>query len=271
MSTRRKVTCEVHLWLPVLVLWGLLTSCTPMLKEVKFPSGDLVLHGFVYKPEGNGPFPAVLYNHGSERRPGWKPELGELFTSQGYVLFIPHRQGQGRSPGEYIRDLLPQRKFRLARSRRLVELMEIHLKDQITALSYLKSLPYVDSDRIAVAGCSFGGIQTVLISERKVGLRAAISFAGAAQTWRRLPDLRERMLSAVRNATIPILLIQAKNDYNLAPSRALAEELKRLRKPHKLVIFPPFGNTAAEGHGGFCSRGGNVWGSEVFSFLSTAM
>ena len=29
-------------------------------EEVKFPSGNLVLHGFIYKPFGQGPFPAIL-------------------------------------------------------------------------------------------------------------------------------------------------------------------------------------------------------------------
>ena len=32
---------------------------------VTFPSGSLTLHGELYKPEGKGPFPAIVYNHGS--------------------------------------------------------------------------------------------------------------------------------------------------------------------------------------------------------------
>jgi len=32
---------------------------------VAFPSGEITLHGVLYKPEGTGPFPAVVYNHGS--------------------------------------------------------------------------------------------------------------------------------------------------------------------------------------------------------------
>jgi hypothetical protein len=32
--------------------------------DVVFPSGDIALHGVVYRPEGKGPFPAVVYNHG---------------------------------------------------------------------------------------------------------------------------------------------------------------------------------------------------------------
>src|SRR6185503_4653554 len=34
-------------------------------RVVTFPSGALTLHGVVYKPAGPGPFPAVVYNHGS--------------------------------------------------------------------------------------------------------------------------------------------------------------------------------------------------------------
>ena len=67
-------------------------------EEVKFPSGNLVLHGFIYKPFGNGPFPAILYNHGSERNPGQKPELARLFSNRGYVFFVPHRRSHGRYP-----------------------------------------------------------------------------------------------------------------------------------------------------------------------------
>jgi len=70
-------------------------------EEVTFPSGKLVLHGFLYRPQGNGPFPAILYNHGSEEKPGTKPALGEFFSSRGYVFFVPHRRGHGRSAYQF--------------------------------------------------------------------------------------------------------------------------------------------------------------------------
>ncbi len=241
--------------------------------EVTFAGGERLLHGFVYKPEANGPFRAVLWNHGSERRPGWLPELGRLFVARGYVFFIPHRRGQGRSPGDYIMDLLNSDNARPGtepRSRKLAELMDAHLQDQIAALNYLKSLPYVDTQRIAIAGCSFGGIQTVLAAGQQLGLRAAVDFAGAAQTWSRSSEMRERMLAAVRRATVPVLLIQAQNDYDLAPTHALDEELNRAGKPHKVEIFPPFGETHQDGHE-LCVRGGEIWASTVFSFLDNAM
>jgi dipeptidyl aminopeptidase/acylaminoacyl peptidase len=234
-------------------------------EEVKFPSGNVELHGFLYKPQGEGPFPAVLYNHGSEKNPGTKPALGEFFSSKGYVFFLPHRRGHGRSPYDsYVESLYAQG----AGGR--IALHETHLEDQLSALAYFKQLSHVDPYRITVAGCSYGGIQTVLAVEangdQKLGLRAAIDFAGGAMSWRSL-SLRDRMVRAVRKATIPVLFIQAENDYDLGPSRTLAHELDQLGKPHKLLIFPPYGSTPAEGHGGFCSQATNVWGPDVLKFI----
>ena len=125
-----------------------------------------------------------------------------------------------------------------------------------------------------MAGCSYGGIQTVLAleanAEQKLGLRAAIDFAGGAMSWRSF-SLRDRMVRAVRKATIPVLFIQAENDYDLGPSRTLAGELERLGKSHQLLIFPPYGNTRTEGHGVFCARGVDVWGQAVSSFLDASL
>jgi carboxymethylenebutenolidase len=250
-------------WTPLLLSIAAAAATAAEPEEVVFPSGALELHGFMHRPEGSGPFPAILYNHGSEPRPGSKPELGRLFSAKGYVFFVPHRRGQGRSPRD-------GRVLTLG----ALALNEMQLEDQLAALDYLKRLSYVDPGRIAVAGCSFGGIQTILAVEanadRKLGLRAAVDFAGAAETWRTSIALQERMIRAVRKATIPVMLIQAKNDYDTAPSYALAKELEKLGKPYQLSIYPPYGNTVQDGHGGFCSRGGAaVWAPEVLAFLDS--
>src|SRR4029077_10067925 len=141
-------------------------------EEVKFPSGNLLLHGFLYRPQGNGSFPAILCNHGSEEKRGAKPALAEFFLL-GYVFFVPHRRGQGLSPSDsYVESLRSQGPAEA------IAFHEAHLEDQLAALAYLKQLSDVDSQRIALAGCSYGGIQTVLAIEanadQKLGLRAAI-------------------------------------------------------------------------------------------------
>jgi dipeptidyl aminopeptidase/acylaminoacyl peptidase len=133
----------------------------------------------------------------------------------------------------------------------------------------------VDPDRIAVAGCSYGGIQTVLAleagAEGKASFRAAVDFAGGAQTWRHSPALQQKLLVAVRKAAVPVMFVQAENDYDLTPSHAMAKELGKLGKPHKLSIYPPYGSSVRDGHGGFCGRGVTVWGPDVLGFLDAAL
>ena len=63
-------------------------------KLVSFSSSGGTLYGFFYVPEGKGPFPAVLWNHGSERRPGWQPELASFYNSHGFVFFPPAGTGE---------------------------------------------------------------------------------------------------------------------------------------------------------------------------------
>jgi dienelactone hydrolase len=174
------------------------------------------------------------------------------------------------TPSEYVMDQLARAGANgglHASDKKLVELMEEHLEDQVAALTYLKSLPEVDSQRI---GCSFGGIQTILMAERGLGLRAAIDFAGAAQTWKEAPDLRDRLIKAVRQAQMPVLFMQAENDCDLAPSRTLSAEMEKANKPHAIQIFPRFGKTAQDAHE-FCVHGGEIWAPRVFSYLAEAM
>ncbi len=125
---------------------------------------------------------------------------------------------------------------------------------------------------MAAAGCSFGGIQTLLAAEQDLGLRAAIDFAGAALNWD--PDdsrpVRERLLTAVENAKIPIFFIQAENDFSTRPTKELAERMLQAGKPHEAKIYPAFGTTPGEGHG-FCRDGWAVWSEDVFRFLAQHM
>src|SRR5579884_1729519 len=91
------------------LLWLLPLPFLSGADEVTFPSGGITLHGVVYKPQGKGPFPAVVYNHGSAggmiSKTGFDA-LGPVFASHGWVFFGPYRRGQGlsASAGPYIGD-----------------------------------------------------------------------------------------------------------------------------------------------------------------------
>ena len=75
-----------------------MSASLPAAEVVSFPSGPLTLHGIVYKPDGAGPFPALLYSHGSAPDSSAAGgALGPIFASHGWVFFVASRRGQGLS------------------------------------------------------------------------------------------------------------------------------------------------------------------------------
>src|SRR6202040_506523 len=130
----------------------LLPSVLAVAETVTFPSGEITLHGVLYKPEGTGPFPAVIYNHGSA--PGMMSEqafaaLGPVFASHGWVFFGPYRRGQGlsSSAGPYIGDQIAAAEKDggvSAGASTLVRVLENdHLNDQLAALAGLRKQGFV--------------------------------------------------------------------------------------------------------------------------------
>ena len=256
--------------------WFLLLPLILLASEVvSFPSGVLTLHGVVYKPKGPGPFPAIVYNHGSA--PGMLSSqafevLGPVFVSHGWVFFGPYRRGQGlsASAGAYIGDEIAaaEKKDGLsAAAATMVRLLETdHLSDQLAAHEWLRKQMFVKPDAIAVAGNSFGGIETVLGAERG-DYCAAVDSAGGAQSWAQAPELQQIMTRAVRNSKAPILFFQAENDYDLSPSKALSSAMKDAGRAYELKIYPPWGNSVQDGHT-FGYFGATVWANDVFRFLN---
>src|SRR6187399_983062 len=68
---------------------------------VTFSSGALHLKGWLWLPDGNSRVPAVLFNHGSEKKAlKYLVRLAQPFLREGYAFFVPFRRGQGLSAGE---------------------------------------------------------------------------------------------------------------------------------------------------------------------------
>jgi dienelactone hydrolase len=146
------------------------------------------------------------------------------------------------------------------------------LADQLAGLAWLRTLPYVDTQRIAVSGWSFGGIETIPGAAANPGYRAAIDCAGGALSWNGSPTLRAHMVAAVQPITIPVFLMQAENDASTEPTKTLGAESQRLGKPYQATIYPtwrtttPHGATVAEGHL-LCGEGEAIWGADALAFL----
>jgi len=251
-------------------------------ETVVVPSGKLRLKAFLWKPSGAGPFPAVIFCHGSGGADAGHTaglpiteaaeKLAPLFLKHGYAFLYLFRRGQGLSgdQGMFMQDILRREEAAKGKEARqhlqFVLASTDHLNDVMAGLSFLKAAPAIDVRRIAIAGHSFGGQLTLFAAERDNSIRAAVTFAAAANSWKRSSELRNRLLAATAKATAPIMLIQAKNDYSTAPGQALANELARLHKSYILKIYPPVGQTAEDGHN-LLYLAISRWEDDVFRFL----
>lgn len=254
----------------------------PAPQTLIIPGDNLHLKALFWKPTGNGPFPAVLFNHGTgsdaEHTGGMSrteaaEKLAPVFLKHGYAFLYLFRRGQGLSAEQapYMGDILRReaaaKGAEAGQHLQFVLLKTEHLDDVMAGLALLKKLPGIDSRRIAIVGHSFGGQLTLVATERDPAVRAAVAFDGAAHhSWQHSTEIREQLLTPVRNATAPIMLVQASNDYSIAPSRDLAAELERLHKPHVLKIYPAVGQTSDKGHN-LVYLAISMWEGDVFEFL----
>jgi dipeptidyl aminopeptidase/acylaminoacyl peptidase len=97
--------------------------------------------GFLRKPPGNGPFPAVVLIHGGLAK--WPTEevrefaghiLASRFLYEGYVVATITSRSRDTDPNS-----------------------PVSLRDTVAAVEHLKSLPYVDPESVVVRGTSGGG------------------------------------------------------------------------------------------------------------------
>ncbi len=209
-------------------------------------------------------------------RPRKLRAVGPVFAKRGYVLLFVYRRGSGLSAdqGTSAIDLMDRELAthgQDARNKLQLELLQTdQLTDALAGLAFLRVLPEVASNRVAVAGHSFGASLTLLIAERDSALRAAIAFSGSTASWEHSPQLRARLIAAVGRTTVPIFFIEAENDYSIEPAKVLSAEMGRLGKLHRIKIYPPVGQTANDGHGFVFLRVG-LWEHDVFDFLQERM
>ena len=125
--------------------------------SVKADDGVTDLYWRIVKPadfDPNKKYPAVLYVYGGphahsiEASWHWASRSWETYMAQkGYIIFVLDNRGSEDRGRDF-----EQATFR--------HLGQVEMRDQMSGINYLKTLPYVDADRIGVHGWSFGGFMT---------------------------------------------------------------------------------------------------------------
>ncbi len=126
--------------------------------KLKAADGTTDLYWRMVKPvdfDPNKKYPTVVYVYGGphahnvDARWHYSSRSWETYMAQkGYLLFIIDNRGSEHRGKDF-----EQATFR--------QLGQEEMKDQMKGVEYLKSLPYVDQDRMGVHGWSFGGFMTI--------------------------------------------------------------------------------------------------------------
>jgi len=221
------------------LVWGVALTAA---ETVRFRSGDLTLRGYLCVPAGDGPFPAVLYNHGGARNTiGGAPEATcEALAGAGFAAFSPIRRATRSLRG--------------------------HGDDVRAGLAYLSAVPGVDADRVGMIGFSRGALLTYRAAHRMPSLKAAV-IMGSGLT----PGQFEDRIDDPGDLTVPLLLLVARNDTGshrtrgrnpLAGMREMHAGLKALGRDVRLIVYSPHSD---DGHTLFFSVGPYM--DDVVAFL----
>jgi dienelactone hydrolase len=242
----------------------------PTYETIFYTSGKLKTEAYVYRPEGTGPFPVVIYNHGS--RAGHQREecpfayVGEPLARSGYVVVVPERRGYGKSDGATFSETVGE-----DRGPRFVTRVQEETDDMLAVVEFVKTLPYADANRMAVMGWSFGGIISVFAASRSSAFRVVVDQAGAALTWDHSPAMQAALKEAAGKIRIPLLGMVAKNDRTTESVKAVVHEAEVHGATAKLIVYPSFtpqdAAGVAPGHMIFGREGWQEWGGDLKQFL----
>src|SRR5262245_4296415 len=271
-STRRWCVAVAATVMLVVVALTVGARSAPSYTEVFYVSGGLRIQAYLYKPEGDGPFPAVIYNHGSrngrERQSVPFEHIGRLLTNAGYVTLVSERRGYGRSDGIAWPEDVGKKQGRV------VTRLDQETEDVLAAVDFLRRQAFVDAKCLGIMGWSFGGIVTMFAVSRSTAFVVAVDQAGGALTWNGNPDIRAALTAAAQKTTTPTLLQVAENDRTTDSITTVAKILEKRGVPHRMVIYPPFTagesssfGAGAAGHTVFSERGRHVWSADVLEFL----
>lgn len=160
----------------------------------------MAVKGWIYRPEGNGPFPAVILLHGSGGLYLYHHAWATWLRAEGYVAFL------------------------------VDSLSAAH--DVFAAATYLKTLPFVRADRIGVMGTSRGGTEAINAGNDQrhfpeIGLKALVAL---------YPNCN---MFSYKGSTPLLMLLGGRDDWTPAgPCQRIARHAREEGRPVYDVLYP---------------------------------
>jgi dipeptidyl aminopeptidase/acylaminoacyl peptidase len=218
------------------------------------------VHSFLLKPPDFSPskkYPALLLIHGgpqSEWGESWTYRWNaQVFAAAGYVVVMPNPRGSTGYGQKFIDEISGDWGGKV-------------YDDLMAVTDYVAALPYVDADRMAAAGGSYGGYMVDWLLGHTNRFKALVSHAGVfdlrseAGTTEELwfvnwefkgmpwdnPDLYAKWSPSyyVKDFKTPTLVMHGEQDFRVPVGQGeqLFTALQIQKVPSKLVLFPDEGH-----------------------------
>ena len=244
-------------------------------KIVHYAFGSLQLEMTLLLPEGPGPFPIAIFNHGDIERGSdyfrYNMRIREMivareFLQMGIAVAMPCRPGVGMSEGVYpapgvqVNDADPTYRAR------------VHTRAIMPAIEYLRHEKELNPEKMIVLGQSAGAYATMYIaSQNPPGVIGAINFAGGrSNNYDGEPVKFRNDITIEGNAEfgkttrIPVLMIYAENDSRGTPNtiRLSYEAFVHSGGTATLLLVPPI-----QGDGHYLFHYPDLWRDAFLRYL----
>jgi dienelactone hydrolase len=194
----------------------------------KTKAGDFVmLTGKLTKPQGDGPFPAVVLLHGCRGIDKAQDAWAERFATWGYVALQV--------------DSFASRGAENVCARSFMVPFPTRVQDAYDAKAYLAGLPFIDRNRIAVAGWSHGGALTIA-SVSPGSYLAWATLNGVFSAQKPAPPFRAAVafypwvcVAPLNDSEAPLLILAGELDV-ASPVASLKRNMPQEKTAHEIIL-----------------------------------
>jgi carboxymethylenebutenolidase len=201
-----------------------------LVEHVPYVAAGSPVGGYLARPDGVGPFPAVVVIHEVGGLTGSIRATARRFAAEGYVALAVNLYARRPHALCILRIVV-------GATVRPLDHGSIH--DLRAALTYLAARPEVDAGRLGAIGFCMGGGFAIAWACRDNRLRAIAPFYGT----------NPRPLDAVARSC-PVVGSYPGRDFTAWQGRALARALERHGVPSDIKEYPDTGHSFFDDHGG---------------------
>ncbi len=192
---------------------------------VKYPGEGVTLEGYLSRPKGTGPYPAVIVLHENRGLNDHIRDVARRLASQGHVALAVDMLSRQGGTGSMADPEAARAAFRNVSDDDVV-------RDLDSAYNYLQSHAMVQQNQTGVIGFCWGGQRSFLYATANPNLKAAVVFYGTT------PEE-----AALANIQAPVLANYGETDQRIT-SRVPETEaaMRRLGKSFDFKIYPGAGH-----------------------------